>query len=222
MKKTFAIMIFAVIVIFSGCAQKEVKIEGIYSYNADFFTKQQFSDPFNIDKGDTTVFGGSINVNWNIITDIKAKNLFIEKAVGSDTLFENPMMMEFVKEGSVKEKMEVSGDYFYKLLADNSDVTTVKAFIPEIKIISPAITDKVKTKDILVAFNSVQGAQSYSITLKNLKEIPVWERVIVDTTAAYDGEDLVSGVYTLYVTTSFNIDSISTVKTQSAVQFVVE
>lgn len=222
MKRYLFITLIAIIVVIGGCAQKQAPIEGIYSYNADFFSKQQYNDPFNIDKGDTTVAGGSVSVNWNVLSETKAKNLFIEKAIGSDTLYGNPMMMEFSKTGSFKEKTDLSGDYFYKLLADDNQMTVIKISIPEVKILSPVITDKIKAKDINVLFSAVAGAESYSVTLKNLKEIPVWERVVVDTAVAYDGDDLVSGVYTLYITTELKPDSMSAVKTQSAVQFVVE
>lgn len=222
MKRSLLTALIALVLIIGGCAQKQAPIEGIYSYNADFFSKQQFNDPFNIDKGDTIVAGGTVSVNWNVLTETKAKNLFIEKAVGSDTLYGNPMMMEFAKSGSFKEKTDIFGDYFYKLMADDNEMTVVKISIPEIKIYSPVITDKVKAKEINVSFSPLKGAESYSVTLKNLKEIPVWERVVVDTTVAYDGEELVSGVYTLYITTEIKPDSLSSVKTQSAVQFVVE
>ncbi|MDD3804188.1 MAG: hypothetical protein PHW02_07390 [bacterium] len=223
--KRFVLAITAAAVIFSfGCSKKVEKIDGNYTYKAEFSTKKLYKDVLNINLGDSLFVAGNATLSWKTINEIKGNMITIESSFGDDTSWSNAKGLEVQTSGSYSEEIKEAGLYSYKLTLDNTPMHTFKINVPSISILSPLPTDTtLNGKDISIEFSTVDKAEKYLVFVRGYKGDSIWAMETTDSQIKYEGAPLEYGmVYSVTVSTVILCDSVNSVNVSSVNQFAVK
>ncbi len=222
--KKLSIYLVVILTIFAiSCSKQEVKIEGTYNYSVSFLKKVNFKDIKNVTLGDTTYTSGEVTLYWDLKEEPKGTNIIIEKAEGTDSAYQQPILYQIQKTDNFKDQITNAGKYFYKVSIDKNLMNKYSIEIPELTIYSPSTKDTaVSTKNLTIYFNKVNGAEKYNVTLLNYKNELVWNIESADTQITYTGKELEAGfVYNLIVSTEIVVDSINKISLTSESHFLV-
>lgn len=224
MKRFLAVLLIAIALLSIACAQKEAKIEGTYSFIAEYATKNMFKDVNNTTLGDTNFIAGSVTLNWKTTGEVTGKNILIEKSMKNDSNWSAPMGIEVQTEGSFNEEIKEANAYFYKLSLDNSAMHTYAINVPVLAITSPVSSDTtLSTKGFAIVFNKLVNAEKYMIFVRSYKGDSIFSTETADTQITFDGKGIEKDmVYVVTVATEIVSDSTSKVKVSTTNQIIIK
>jgi len=222
-RTVLAVAIIAVIFSF-GCSKKVEKIEGDYTYKAEFYSKKMYKDVLNVNLGDSLFVAGNITMSWKTKDEVKGNMITVESSFGDDTTWSDAKGVDVQTSGSFSEDIKEAGLYSYKFTLDNVPMHTYRISIPSITINSPLPSDTtLNGKNVNIEFTTVDKAEKYLVFVRGYKGDSIWAAETAEAKIAYAGAPLEYGmVYSVTVSTAVTCDSLNTVSVSSTNQFAVK